>query len=88
MEDGNKKGLESGERVVPESVAKPLEAWIRELERMLGKKTIQVELLEEALKIAREKNAVGRAPIARTNVLATDTAGCAPASIANALKNV
>ena len=55
MEDGSEKGLEAGERVVPESVVKQLEARIRELERTLGKKTMQVEILEEALKIAREK---------------------------------
>jgi transposase len=55
MDEGGKKGLESGEAVVPASVVKQLEAQIRELQRILGKKTQQVEILEEALKIAREK---------------------------------
>jgi transposase len=65
MDNGSKKGLESGERVVPESVAKQLEARIRELERTLGKKTMQVEILEEALRIAREKKLLSAVPSSR-----------------------
>lgn len=61
MDEGSDKGLEAGERVVPESVVKQLEARIRELERALGKKTMQVEILEEAVKIAREKKLISGA---------------------------
>jgi transposase len=55
MENGKDKGLESGEDVVPASQLRQAEARIRELERILGKKTVQVEILEEAVRIAREK---------------------------------
>ena len=47
--------------LIPESVVKQLEARIRELERALGKKTMQVEILEEAVKIAREKKLISGA---------------------------
>ena len=55
MDDATKKGLTANERVVPESEVKQLRARIRELERMLGKKTMEVEILQEAVSIAREK---------------------------------
>jgi transposase len=55
MDDATKKGLKANERVVPESEVKKLEARIRELERALGRKTMQVEILEAAVELAREK---------------------------------
>ena len=58
MESGEDKGLESGEEVVPASQLKQAETRIRELERVLGKKTMQVEILEEAVRIAKEKKLI------------------------------
>jgi transposase len=55
MDEATKKGLKANERVVPESEVKQLRARIRELERLLGKKTMEVEILQEAVTIAREK---------------------------------
>jgi transposase len=55
MEDGGQRALEAGESVVPESEAKELRAKVRELERLLGKKTMEVEILKEAVEIARAK---------------------------------
>lgn len=46
------------ERVVPESEVRVLKAKIRELERMLGKKTMETEILKEALEIARYYEAI------------------------------
>jgi transposase len=60
MDDATKKGLKSNERVVPESEVKKLKTRIRELERALGKKSMQVEILEEAIEIAREKKLLSR----------------------------
>ena len=54
-DDATNKGLKANERVVPESEAKKLKARIRELERMLGKQTMKLEILEEAVALAREK---------------------------------
>lgn len=55
MDEAAKKGLKANERVVPESEVKQLRARIRELERLLGKKTMEVEILQEAVAVAREK---------------------------------
>ena len=55
MEDATKKSLKANERVVPESEVKQLRARIRELERLLGKKTMENEILQEAVVMAREK---------------------------------
>ena len=54
MDDATNKGLKRNEKVVPESEAKKLKARIRELERMLGKKTMENEILSEALELSRE----------------------------------
>ena len=60
MDDATKKSLKANEKVVPESEVKKLKARIRELERALGKKSLQVEILEEAVEIAREKKLTSR----------------------------
>jgi hypothetical protein len=44
------------EDVVPASEARKLEDRVRELERLLGRKTMEVEILKEALDLARTKN--------------------------------
>lgn len=54
MDDATNKSLQRNEKVVPESEAKKLKARIRELERMLGKKTMENEILQEALEVCRE----------------------------------
>jgi transposase len=55
---GALEGLHAEERVVPESEVKQLKARIRELERALGKKTMETEILKEAIEIAREKKLI------------------------------
>ena len=55
MDAGGKRALEAGEAVVPESEAKMLRTRVRELERLLGKKTMEAEILKEAVEIARAK---------------------------------
>jgi len=40
---------------VPASEARKLEERVRELERLLGRKTMEVEILKEALDLARVK---------------------------------
>lgn len=47
-------------RVIPESEVKALKERIRNLERLLGKKTEQVEILREAIELAREKKLISR----------------------------
>ena len=55
MDDATKKGLKANEEVVAKSELKKAEARIRELERALGRKTMENEILQEAVKIARKK---------------------------------
>jgi transposase len=54
-DSGAQQALAAGEHVVPESEARLLKAKVRELERLLGKKTMETEILKEALEIARAK---------------------------------
>jgi len=44
---------------------KDLEGRIRELERVLGKKTVETEILREAVKVAHEKTDLALAVLAR-----------------------
>ncbi len=55
MSEGGKQSVSADEDVVPASDARKLEARVRELERALGKKTLEVEILTEALDLARVK---------------------------------
>lgn len=63
MEEGALIAVGSEERVVPESQMKQLRVRIRELERVLGKKTVENEILREAVKLAREKKLISRQPL-------------------------
>jgi transposase len=51
------------EQVVPLSEVKELKSEIRELQRLLGKKTMEVEILKDAIRIAREKKLISRVPL-------------------------
>ncbi len=55
--------LGADEAVVPESEVKVLKVRIRELERLLGRKTLENEILKDAIDIAREKKLLSRAPL-------------------------
>jgi transposase len=56
-------GIESEDKVVPAAEMKKLQERIRRLERLLGQKTEDVEILKEAIRIAREKKLISRAPL-------------------------
>ena len=62
MREGALVAVGADEHVVPASEAKQLKARIRELERLLGKKTMEAEILREAIEIAREKKLLLRMP--------------------------
>jgi len=48
---------------VAASQVKELKRQIRQLERLLGRKTMEVEILKEALEIARSKKLISRLPL-------------------------
>jgi transposase len=60
MDDGSMSGLGAGEPVVPESELKEAKARIRELERLLGKKTLENEILKDAVELVRSKKLMSR----------------------------
>lgn len=63
MSDGGKVAVETGAQVVSVGESKALKKRIRELERLLGRKTMEVEILKEALDVAREKKLISRTPL-------------------------
>lgn len=63
MEKGAIQGISSQEELVPKSQMKEMEKRIRELERILGKKTLENEILKEAVKLGREKKLISRQPL-------------------------
>ena len=54
--EGALSAVQASEGVVPASEAKELRNRIREPERPLGSKTMEVEILKDAVRLAREKN--------------------------------
>lgn len=65
MRAGGLVAVAAEDAVVPASEAKQLKARIRDLERLLGKKTMEAEILREAIEIAREKKLLSRMPLSR-----------------------
>jgi transposase len=63
MYAGALSAMRADEEVVPVSEVKVLKAKVRELERLLGKKTMEVEILKDAIEIAREKKLISRMPL-------------------------
>ncbi|WP_439370896.1 transposase [Bradyrhizobium sp. DASA03120] len=55
MSEGGKEAVRADEEVVAGSEVRRLEERVRDLERMLGRKTLEVEILKEALDLARVK---------------------------------
>ena len=60
MNEGGAVAVGSNEQVVANSQARKLEERVRELERMLGRKTMEVEILREALEASRSKKPILR----------------------------
>ena len=55
MSEGGFEAVRADEDVVPASRLREVEAKVRELERLLGRKTMEAEILREALDQARSK---------------------------------
>jgi len=63
MKDGGMAAIESGDEVVGAAELKALKKQVRELERMLGRKTMESEILKEALEVAHAKKYISRMPL-------------------------
>ncbi len=62
MSEGGHEAVRADEEVVPVSRVRELENRIRELERLLGRKTMETEILRKALEQARPKKHALRLP--------------------------
>lgn len=62
-ESGAMTSIQFEEDVVPISEVKQLKKRILQLERALGQKTLDNEILREAIKIGREKKLISRQPL-------------------------
>jgi transposase len=62
MTEGGKEAVRVDDKVVADAEVRALEKRVRELERVLGKKTLENEILREALKIAHEKKLISHLP--------------------------
>jgi len=56
MAEGGKEAVRADDEVVSREELRAAQKRIRELERVLGKKTLENEILREAVKVAHEKN--------------------------------
>jgi len=62
MTEGVKEAVRADDEVVARAEVRELQKRIRELERVLGKKTLENEILREALKVAQEKKLLSHLP--------------------------
>jgi transposase len=60
MSDGGREAVRADDDVVSAAELRRLEERVRDLERMLGRKTLEVEILKEALDLARAKKAISQ----------------------------
>src|ERR1700691_1779948 len=63
MAEGGKEAVRADDEVVAKAELLPLQKRVRELERVLGKKTLENEILREAVKVAHEKKLISRLPL-------------------------
>jgi transposase len=62
-QDGSLSAVSAGEQVVPASDLVEAMKQIRELQRLLGKKAMEVEILREAMEYNRAKKLIARSPL-------------------------
>ncbi|AKC72199.2 transposase (plasmid) [Pandoraea oxalativorans] len=62
-QDGSLSAVQAGEEVVPASELADALKQIRELQRMLGKKTMENEILREAVEYSRAKKWIAHSPL-------------------------
>lgn len=63
MSQGGQEAIRAEDQVVGMGEVKALKKQVRELQRLLGKKTMEVEILKEAIEIAHEKKLISHMPL-------------------------
>lgn len=62
MSEGGKEAIRADDEVVSKAEVRALQQQVRELQRVLGKKTLENEILREAVKTAHEKKWIAQLP--------------------------
>jgi transposase len=62
MSEGGKEAIRADDEVVAKAEVLALQKQVCELQRVLGKKTLENEILREAVKLAHEKKLISRLP--------------------------
>jgi transposase len=62
MKEGGQEAIRADDEVVEKAEILALQKQVRELQRVLGKKTLENEILREAVKLAHEKKLILRLP--------------------------
>ena len=62
MSEGGKEAIRVDDEVVSKAEIRALQQQVRELQRVLGKKTLENEILREAVKVAHEKKWIAQLP--------------------------
>jgi transposase len=62
MNEGGKEAIRADDEVVAKAEILELQRQVRELQRVLGKKTLENEILREAVKLAHEKKLISHLP--------------------------
>lgn len=62
MAEGGKQAIEADDDVVAAGEVRELKRRILELERVLGKKTLENEILRDAVELAHQKKLISRLP--------------------------
>jgi transposase len=62
MSEGGKEAIRADDEVVAKAEILALQRQVRELQRVLGKKTLVNEILREAVKVAHEKKWIAQLP--------------------------
>ena len=63
MKEGQIAAIQADDAVVPAAELKRAQAEIRQLQRLLGKQAMHLEILKEAVNLGREKKLISRAPL-------------------------
>ena len=63
FQQGGQVAIRANDEVVPAADFKAAQARIRELERQLGRKTMEAEILKEAIQLAKEKKLLSRSQL-------------------------
>jgi transposase len=62
MTEGGQEAVRADDQVVAATEVRELKRQIRELERLLGKKTLENEILREAIAVTKSKKLLSHAP--------------------------